>query len=668
MIGRPGAGLLQMNGQPTAQNTRECGADGDLPGFRNWDNPAHIQQLADCGTSSRDHPALVAADPRHADLPLRRAGLDRVALDQRDQPGRLAARPGPRSAGSCDQEGLLVVVQDLFLTETARARRRGAAGGGVGREDRHVHQRRPDRAPVREGGRSARRGPRRPRHLPRLRPADGLPRPRRRAADPVATMPRRRSRPGSECSARPALRLHRRSSYDELRGAAASSGRAPPRRPGGTERLYTDGRVQHRPGLLRDLRPGPDHRRAEVTGEEYRAKEPAGRAFLHAADYQPPPEVPDAGVPPAADHRPHPLPLPHPHQDRPRARARRRRARTSWVEMHPADAAALGIGEGDLVEVESARGAVRAAPGSAGIREGVVFLPFHYGYWDSDGRADDAGGRANELTVTEWDPVSKQPLFKIARSVRVTPDGGLDAPRPLPRPAPPRQTNLADAFREVGAAHRDEADVFIPAGGSPRSATSTPSELAPFAERYGEEASDEPERLHAELFAGARDRRPRPAAGPARPLPDGGRRATSPGPSSARRPQGCATTSCRGGRGLRGRDRDPARLAAYPDESSGPAGTRGGVEAAGVRSEFPLEQRPQPRACSCPQAAVMPPSIANAAPVMNLASSLSRNATNAAISSGCAIRPTGCSAPAARMPRPGWRPSRRAAAGCRRRR
>ena len=31
--------LCQMNGQPTAQNTRETGADGDLPGFRNWDEP-----------------------------------------------------------------------------------------------------------------------------------------------------------------------------------------------------------------------------------------------------------------------------------------------------------------------------------------------------------------------------------------------------------------------------------------------------------------------------------------------------------------------------------------------------------------------------------------------------------------------------------------------------
>jgi len=47
MLGRPGAGILQMNGQPTAQNNRETGADGDLPGFRNWDNEQHVAALAE---------------------------------------------------------------------------------------------------------------------------------------------------------------------------------------------------------------------------------------------------------------------------------------------------------------------------------------------------------------------------------------------------------------------------------------------------------------------------------------------------------------------------------------------------------------------------------------------------------------------------------------------
>jgi len=50
-----------------------------------------------------------------------------------------------------------------------------------------------------------------------------------------------------------------------------------------------------------------------------------------------------------------------------------------------------------------------------GLAEGVVFAPFHYGsYGTPNGRAR----AANELTITEWDPVSKQPHFKVA-AVRV---------------------------------------------------------------------------------------------------------------------------------------------------------------------------------------------------------------------------------------------------------
>jgi anaerobic selenocysteine-containing dehydrogenase len=81
-----------------------------------------------------------------------------------------------------------------------------------------------------------------------------------------------------------------------------------------------------------------------------------------------------------------------------------------FVELSAADAERLGIGEGDLVEVASARGSVLVPARIAEIREGAVFIPFHYGYWDvpdSDPRA------ANELTITDWDPNSKQPLFKV---------------------------------------------------------------------------------------------------------------------------------------------------------------------------------------------------------------------------------------------------------------
>ncbi len=97
-----------------------------------------------------------------------------------------------------------------------------------------------------------------------------------------------------------------------------------------------------------------------------------------------------------------------------------------WVELHPGDAARLGIAEGDLVRVESARGRLVAQARLAGIRSGVVFTPFHYGYWDEGGDGGDGAGTgpgrrptaANELTITAWDPVSKQPTLKVA-AVRV---------------------------------------------------------------------------------------------------------------------------------------------------------------------------------------------------------------------------------------------------------
>jgi ferredoxin-nitrate reductase len=71
---------------------------------------------------------------------------------------------------------------------------------------------------------------------------------------------------------------------------------------------------------------------------------------------------------------------------------------------------------GDTVRVESARGEVEGPARITDIRPGAVFVPFHYGYWDEGSAApNDARPRAaNEMTITAWDPVSKQPLFKLA--------------------------------------------------------------------------------------------------------------------------------------------------------------------------------------------------------------------------------------------------------------
>ena len=78
------------------------------------------------------------------------------------------------------------------------------------------------------------------------------------------------------------------------------------------------------------------------------------------------------------------------------------------VEMHPVDALARSIDDNDLVAIENNRGQVRLPVKlNHKIKSGVVFLPMHWGkilLFDQK--------RANNLTDSTVDPISKQPGFK----------------------------------------------------------------------------------------------------------------------------------------------------------------------------------------------------------------------------------------------------------------
>jgi anaerobic selenocysteine-containing dehydrogenase len=182
--------------------------------------------------------------------------------------------------------------------------------------------------------------------------------------------------------------------------------------PDGAERLYTDGVFMTAAEACElyghDLATG-----GAINGEAYRARDPRGRAVIKAAEYVPPSEEPD-------DDYPFWLTtgrvVYHWHTRTKTGRVKRLNdaAPDVFTQIAAEDAARLGIRDGERVEIVSRRGRIQAPARVGDILPGHVFVPFHYGAWD---RAD-AARAANELTLTGWDPVSKQPHFKFA-AVRV---------------------------------------------------------------------------------------------------------------------------------------------------------------------------------------------------------------------------------------------------------
>ncbi|MFD7658765.1 molybdopterin oxidoreductase family protein [Actinosynnema sp. NPDC059797] len=425
LIGRPGCGILQMNGQPTAQNTREAGANGDLPGFRNWDNPEHIEQLARLWNVD---PLTIPhwAPPTHAMQLWRYAEQGSIRFLWISATNPAVSLPElPRVREILAKEDLFVVVQDGFRTETAEyadvvlpAALWGEKQGTFTNVNRTVHL--SDKAVEPPGeARSdldifldyARRMD--------FRDRDGQP--LVKWSDPEGAF-----RAWQECS-RGRLCDYTGLSYAKLRGGSGIPWPCNDEHPDGCDRLYADGVFPTHPDVCEDY--GHDLLTGGTTSpEQYKAQRPDGRAFLKAAEYAPSPEGPSDEYPfvvttgRTAYHF-------HTRTKTGRSRQLRRAAPEPWVELSARDAAALGVSEGDLVRVESPRGRVEAPARIGRGRDGVVFVPFHYGYWDGGGKAHVRA--ANELTLTEWDPVSKQPLFKIgaARVSRLA-DGTGPAPAP----------------------------------------------------------------------------------------------------------------------------------------------------------------------------------------------------------------------------------------------
>jgi anaerobic selenocysteine-containing dehydrogenase len=411
MIGRPGAGILQMNGQPTAQNNRECGADGDLTGFRNWDNPAHVRDLAEQWNVD---PMTIPhwAPPTHAMQIFAHAETGSIGLLWISATNPAVSMPeSARIRRILGGDQCFVVVQDLFRTETAEladvvlpAAGWGEKTGTFTNADRTVHLSEQAVEPPGEA-RSDLQILLAYADAMGFTDRDGAPLVRWRTPEEVfdAWRESTRGRPVDYTGL----------SYDLLRRRSGVRWPVNDRHPEGSDRLYADAVFPTDTDVCEtfghDLVTG-----GTVTELEHRARAPGGRAFLKVAPYLPPHEEPSEDFPLryTTGRTVHQF---HTRTKTGRARRLDEAAPDAWVELSAADAEARDVHDGDWVRVDSPRGAIEVRARIGPVLEGAVFAPFHYGRWDPTDLATDAGHRqANELTMTVWDPVSKQPTFKTA--------------------------------------------------------------------------------------------------------------------------------------------------------------------------------------------------------------------------------------------------------------
>jgi formate dehydrogenase alpha subunit len=152
-------------------------------------------------------------------------------------------------------------------------------------------------------------------------------------------------------------------------------------------------------GFLQWPCPAPDH-----PGTPYLHKDRFSRGLghFHAIEYKGPAELPD-------DDYPYTLTtgrlMFHWHTGTMTRRSEKlhQEVPEAYVEIHPDDAAKIGLNGGKRVRVVSRRGQIELdALVTDYIKPGIVFVPFHF-----------AEAAANALTNAELDPVAKIPEYKV---------------------------------------------------------------------------------------------------------------------------------------------------------------------------------------------------------------------------------------------------------------
>lgn len=449
-IGKEGSGIFQMNGQPTAQNNREAGCDGEFPAFRNFGNKNHMQELADLWNieySKLPH----WNQPTHVQniLTYINSGLIEMLWVSGTNP--LVSLPDlPKAREIFTKDSLFLVVQDIFPTETSAvadvvlpAAAWGEKTGCFTNVDRTVHISHKAVEPPGEA---------------------------RSDLDIFVDFARRMEFQGKDGSqlfdfetpeqAFEAWKIVSKGrpcdysgmTYEKLSQGSGIQWPCNDEYPNGCERLFVDGKfftdTEYCESFGHDLETG-----APLTKAQYHAINPAGKAIFKPCHYQAEAE---------ATSDDYPLQLStgrrtrhfHTRTKTGRTAELQERDPEAYIQISKEDGEQLGIQDGDMVIAESRRGKVEIEARIGLMKKGQVFLPFHYGYFDSpDGRAR----AANELTQERWDPVSKQPMFKSG-AVRVSkvpsePNGEVKIH------VREKQTDIVKKVESAGAEYAHPADI-----------------------------------------------------------------------------------------------------------------------------------------------------------------------------------------------------------------
>jgi ferredoxin-nitrate reductase len=397
-IGKPGAGPLLMAGQPSAMSNREAGADGSYPGYRNPHNEKHMKDL--CRLWNIDHDKFHPEVPRDIVSMLEIAERGEIEFMWVIGTNPIVSLPDQnRTRKILDK--LFVVVQDPFVdTESVDladiyfpAAMWGEKTGCVTNAERSVNlllraveppgQARTDFDIFVEIAQ-------------RLGFAD------KDGAPLVAfKQPRdafeewRKVSKGRPCD-------YSGMTYELILAKGAVRWPCNDEHPEGAERLYED--LHFRTGIDdcesygADFLTGNKHTRTE-----YEHLDPKGKAFLKPVKWRRQPN-------PTSDAFPFVLNSGrlvyhfHTRTKTGRSEALNSRAPRAYVEIHPGDAGRLGIGTGDLVEINSPLGRWEGAAMVVDtVRPGELFAPFHFGK---------GAQSANQHTSYARDAVSKQPHFK----------------------------------------------------------------------------------------------------------------------------------------------------------------------------------------------------------------------------------------------------------------